>query len=599
MSLNNQNFVLLSLWFRQYVSTTTTTATAVSRDYADSNNSFLGGWLQPIQVFLKNYLFRPNLTTTRLDGPAYTSALPRKTKYWNESDDHGNGDRGRRKSSVSSDNNDAAETLAELLLQLGITIGLSVICGLVARYLLQMLSLPDGGTGAGDGPDGNSKAHTTHTMARLQLILQKRADAMAAAAEDDKDDEGADKTAKNRQKTKKKKHVVPTLPPLSHYEVHMAQNILDPDEITASFATVGGLDTTKRELYELAVLPLQEPELFGHSSLTTAARGILLYGPPGTGKTLLAKALAKEAAAVFIPLPLSTILSKWVGESNKLVAATFSLAHKLAPAIIFIDELDTFLKANTQETAYLDTIKSEFLTLWDGVGTNPASQVLVLGATNKPQAIDAAILRRMPRAFRVPLPSEQGRLAILQLLLQDETMTTAAQEGLTQLAVDTVGYSGSDLKELCKAAAMVRIQERTSAYAAARTAGGSGSTNKTTTLRAQLQKKTPLRPMEPNDFVIAKQKVQRTGQAAQEYAASSSLESIQNGRTRAPPSGANGAGSGGNVDMNRLLMQFLSQMSDLSAVDETRTVAPRRSNGENDGDDDGEDDDNMPNMSGS
>lgn len=264
----------------------------------------------------------------------------------------------------------------------------------------------------------------------------------------------------------------------------------------------------------------------------------------GTGKTLLAKALAKEAAAVFLPLPLSTILNKWVGESNKLVAATFSLATKLQPAIIFVDELDTFLKANTQETAYLDTIKSEFLTWWDGVSTQSTAQVLVLGATNRPQQIDSAILRRMPRAFQIPLPNEAGRLAILQMMLQAEDVTPEARAQLPALASETSGYSGSDLKELCKTAAMTRIQERTHAFSQARTQG------KTASLQAARSE--PLRPIDVSDLKLALRKVPKTGEAAHRYGTEAAMDSYAR-RPTGPP----------QISMQDLAA-LLRQFSDLS-----------------------------------
>jgi ATPase family AAA domain-containing protein 1 len=299
-------------------------------------------------------------------------------------------------------------------------------------------------------------------------------------------------------------------PSLSPREVQMADEILDPAEIECSFADIGGLDAVKQELYELAVLPLVRPDLFAFSKLVQPVKGILLYGQPGTGKTMLAKSLAKESEAIFLPLQLSKILNKYWGESNKLIAATFSLAHKIQPAVIFIDELDTFLKNSNSETAYMDSIKAEFLTLWDGVSTVSTSRVLVLGATNKPQHIDPAILRRMPRAFEVPLPNKDGRLSILQLLLKDENVQDSVRESLPKLAEATNGYSGSDLKELCRAAAMIPVQERTSEFARRRVMGEGDA-------EAGSDELQPIRSITEMDLLVGLQKVRRTGEAAHRY----------------------------------------------------------------------------------
>lgn len=342
------------------------------------------------------------------------------------------------------------------------------------------------------------------------------------------------------------------IPPLSMYERMMADDIVDPDDIECSFQDVGGLDDTKREIYELAVVPLLQPELFT-GKLVQPCKGILLYGKPGTGKTMLAKALAKESQSIFLPLQLSKILNKYWGESNKLIAATFSLAHKLQPAIIFIDELDTFLRNTSEQTAYMDSIKAEFLTLWDGIGTVGNSQVMVLGATNKPQNIDSAILRRMPRTFEVPLPNVDGRLSILQLLTKDENVEP--DTNLPKIANWTVGYSGSDLKELCKAAAMVGVRERTSEFARRRVMGETVSESDQSLLKHKLQ---ALRPINENDFIIALGKVKRSGEVAHQYGEE---------RRREEEKQTLADGSGNANASLRQLLTLLRTLSSLSIVD--------------------------------
>nr|CAD1835601.1 unnamed protein product [Ananas comosus var. bracteatus] len=123
----------------------------------------------------------------------------------------------------------------------------------------------------------------------------------------------------------------------------IACDVINPDPIDVEFDSIGGLEHVKQVLFELVILPLRRPKLFAHGKLLSPQKGVLLYGPPGTGKTMIAKAIAKESGAVFINVRISNLMSKWFGDAQKLVAAVFSLAYKLQPAIIFIDEVDSFL----------------------------------------------------------------------------------------------------------------------------------------------------------------------------------------------------------------------------------------------------------------
>ena len=311
---------------------------------------------------------------------------------------------------------------------------------------------------------------------RLETILAER-DEEYAAYHDSSDSES--ESSSSSEKVPRKPHSSRrTLPPtrpkitLTTYEQAIASEVVQPASIPVSFADIGGLDPIIADLQESIIYPLTLPSLYRQSNLLSAPSGVLLYGPPGCGKTMLAKALARESGAVFINLHISTLTEKWYGDSNKLVAAVFSLARKLAPAIVFVDEIDAVLgtrRSSDHEASGM--VKAEMMTHWDGLASADTAgrpqQVLILGATNRPQDIDEAILRRMPKRFAIGLPDEEQRRRIFKLVLRDahvDTRPTDESDGSSAFDLEWLvkmsgGMSGSDIKECCREAALLPMRE--------------------------------------------------------------------------------------------------------------------------------------------
>ncbi|XP_050311713.1 spastin isoform X1 [Anthonomus grandis grandis] len=250
-------------------------------------------------------------------------------------------------------------------------------------------------------------------------------------------------------------------PTLKGVDPKLAQCILD--EIVeggpqVQWEDIVGQETAKQALQEMVILPSLRPELF--TGLRTPARGLLLFGPPGNGKTLLARAVATECQATFFAISAASLTSKYVGDGEKMVRALFAIARELQPSIIFIDEVDSLLseRSNNEHEASR-RLKTEFLVEFDGLPSNPENErILVMAATNRPQELDEAALRRFTKRVYVTLPDLETRIALLKKLLSKQGCTLTQQE-LKRLATLTEGYSASDLTALAKDAALAPIRE--------------------------------------------------------------------------------------------------------------------------------------------
>lgn len=219
---------------------------------------------------------------------------------------------------------------------------------------------------------------------------------------------------------------------------------------------IAGLDAAKDALKEAVILPVKFPQLFTGNRKPTL--GILLYGPPGTGKSYLAKAVATEANLTFFSVSSLDLVSKWMGESERLVKQLFTMARENKPAIIFIDEVDALCGPRGEgESEALRRIKTELLVQMNGVG-NDLAGVLVLGATNIPWQLDAAVRRRFERRIYIPLPDVEARKRMFELNIGSVSCECTTQD-LRALAEMTDGYLGHDIAVVVRDALMQPIRK--------------------------------------------------------------------------------------------------------------------------------------------
>ncbi|KAJ3937082.1 MAG: hypothetical protein NXY57DRAFT_983043 [Lentinula lateritia] len=252
-------------------------------------------------------------------------------------------------------------------------------------------------------------------------------------------------------------------PEIDPHEQRLLSSIVDAATMTTSFSQVHLPAHTIDSIRSIVSLPLLHPGAFQTGILKQhGMTGCLLFGPPGTGKTLVVRALAKEAGCRMMVISPSDVMDMYVGEGEKLVHAVFSLARKIAPCVIFLDEIDALFSARSSARESGSSfahrgIITEFMQEMDGLKTSRDDNVIVIGATNRPFDLDDAVLRRLPRRLLVDLPGVPERQEILKILLRDEVLGDDVDIGV--LAKQTESFSGSDLKHLCVSAALDAVKE--------------------------------------------------------------------------------------------------------------------------------------------
>ncbi|KAK4634982.1 Outer mitochondrial transmembrane helix translocase [Fulvia fulva] len=290
--------------------------------------------------------------------------------------------------------------------------------------------------------DRTQRAWSEYNMEKATSAARDRAQVAQGFRED------ADKGSARIEKLKKN---------CNSHESRLLGGVVDAQNIKTGFQQVHATPETIDALKTMTSLSLLRPDAFKYGVLAAdRLPGLMLYGPPGTGKTLLAKAVAKESKATVLEISGAQVYEKYVGEGEKMVKAVFSLAKKLSPCIVFIDEADAIFGSRSSagnRNTHREII-NQFLREWDGMDLH---NVFIMVASNRPFDMDDAVLRRLPRRILIDLPVAKDRESILGIHLKDEQLDDTVN--LSSLAEQTPLYSGSDLKNLCVSAALACVRE--------------------------------------------------------------------------------------------------------------------------------------------